>query len=109
MSEELSALRARIEHVDASLVALIAERQLLARAVGMHKRSCGLPVIDPAREAAVITRAGMLARDVGLPEDDMRALFRQLVALSRRAQSATDPAAVPRCSGTEPDGRDPAA
>lgn len=108
MSDDLAALRARIEQVDASLVALIAERQQLARRVGTHKRACGLPVIDPAREAAVITRAGMLARDAGLPEDHMRALFRQLVALSRRAQSSNDPAAAPRCSGTAPGARDPA-
>ena len=108
MSDELAALRARIEQVDASIVALVAERQQLAHSVGMHKRSHGLPVIDPAREAAVITRAGILARDAGLPEDHVRALFRQLVALSRRAQSPNDPAAAPRCSGTEPGARDPA-
>ncbi len=108
MSDELSVLRARIEQVDASFVALIAERQQLAHSVGRHKRLRGLPVIDPAREAAVITRAGMLARDAGLPEDHVRALFRQLVALSRRAQSSNDPVAAPRCSGTEPDARGPA-
>ncbi len=84
---ELQDLRARIERVDAALVSLVAERQALARAVGAHKRAQGLPVIDPAREAAVIARAGTLARDAGLPEEEVRAIFRRLVALSRRAQS----------------------
>ena len=46
----------------------------------------GLPTLDPAREAAVVRRAGELARDAGLDGDDVRYIFWHLIGLSRRAQ-----------------------
>ena len=85
-AESLAALRDDIERVDARLVALIAERVRLARAVGDAKRALGRPTIDPAREAAVVRHAGELARDAGLDEGEVREVFWRLIALSRRAQ-----------------------
>jgi chorismate mutase len=84
----LGALRAAIEDVDARLIAVIAERLALARAVGQLKAADGEPVLDPAREAAVVTRVSALSREAGLPADEMRALYWRLLAMSRRAQSA---------------------
>jgi chorismate mutase len=86
MNNELSRLRDEIERVDRSLVQLIAERVRLARAVGVVKRLEGMPTLDPAREATIIRRAGNLARETGLPEEDVRGIFWHLVGLSRRAQ-----------------------
>ena len=54
--------------------------------IGEVKRELGLPVLDPAREAAVVRRAGSLAREAGLPDEDVRYLFWHLVGLCRRAQ-----------------------
>lgn len=88
-SHELTQLRNEIEHVDRALVALIAKRVELARAVGRVKRAHGLPTLDPAREAAIIRRSGMLARENGLAEEDVREIFWHLVGLSRRAQIDT--------------------
>jgi len=51
-------------------------------------RAAGQPVTDPAREAAVVTRASVLARTAGLPEDEIRALYWKLLAISRKAQLA---------------------
>jgi chorismate mutase len=82
----LAALRTRIEQIDRDLVDLIAERTEVAREVGELKRELGLPVLDPAREAAVVRRAGTLARAAGLPDEDVRYLFWHLVGLCRRAQ-----------------------
>jgi chorismate mutase len=82
----LGELRQRIEQLDRDLVELIAERTDLARRVGEVKRELGLPVLDPAREAAVVRRAGSLAREAGLPDEDVRYLFWHLVGLCRRAQ-----------------------
>ena len=64
----------------------LAERVSLACEVGRAKAAIGQPVIDPAREAAVVSRAAVLAREAGLPEDDVRALYWRLMAMSRRAQ-----------------------
>lgn len=88
-SNELTHLRDEIEQVDRALVALIAKRVELARAVGRVKRMRGLPTLDPAREAAIIRRSGMLARENGLAEEDVREIFWHLVGLSRRAQIDT--------------------
>lgn len=86
---ELLRARAEIERVDRALIALIAERVDLARQVGMAKRALGAPILDPAREAAVVRRAGALARDAGLADEDVRYLFWHLIGLSRRAQMET--------------------
>jgi chorismate mutase len=83
---ELERLRTEIEHVDRALVELIAERVKLGRAVGRAKAAAGLTVLDPAREAAVVRRAGTLAREAGLDDEDVRYIFWHLIGLSRRAQ-----------------------
>jgi chorismate mutase/prephenate dehydrogenase len=82
----LEDVRAEIERIDRAMIALIAERVRLAREVGVAKRARGLPILDPAREAAVVRRAGSLAREAGLPDDDVRYIYWHLIGLSRRAQ-----------------------
>ncbi len=79
-------LRDEIETVDRSLIALIAKRVEAARAVGRAKREAGLPILDPAREAAVVRRAVELAREQSLEEEDVREIFWHIIGLSRRAQ-----------------------
>ena len=82
----LEAARGEIERIDRALVGLMAERVRLAREVGAAKRVLGMPILDPAREAAVVRRAGALAREAGIPDEDVRYLFWHLIGLSRRAQ-----------------------
>ncbi|HEX8276183.1 MAG TPA: chorismate mutase [Longimicrobiaceae bacterium] len=84
--QDLQRLRGEIERIDREIVGLVAERVRLAREVGKAKRAAGLPTLDPAREAAVVRSAGMLAREAGLVDEEMRALFWHLIGLSRRAQ-----------------------
>lgn len=83
---DLLRLRGEIERIDREIVGLVADRVRLAREVGKAKRAAGLPTLDPAREAAVVRRAGSLAREAGLVDEEMRALFWALIGLSRRAQ-----------------------
>jgi chorismate mutase len=83
---ELERLRTEIGAIDSELIRLIARRVDIARAVGVAKRAAGMPTLDPAREAAVVRRAGELAREAGLADDDVRYIFWHLVGLSRRAQ-----------------------
>jgi chorismate mutase len=86
-STELLAIREAIGDVDRRLVALLAERMQLAKEVAVAKRAAGVPMVDPAREAQVVRHAGELARDAGLPDDDVRRIFWQIVDLSRRTQA----------------------
>lgn len=89
--ETLAALRARIEAVDAQVIRLLAERASLARATHAVKRSLDRPTLDPAREAAVVRRAGSLARAAGLPEDPVRELYWIILSLSRDVQHGDGP------------------
>jgi chorismate mutase len=83
---ELLQIRDEIERVDRALIDLIAQRVRLARQVGVVKREAGLPTLDPPREAAVVRRAGALAREAGLDDEDVRYIFWHLIGLSRRMQ-----------------------
>jgi chorismate mutase len=83
---ELRRVRGEIERVDRAIVGLIAERVGLARQVGPLKQALGMPILDPPREAAIVRRAAELAREAGLPADDVRYVFWHLVGLSRRVQ-----------------------
>jgi len=85
--EEMDRLREEIEAVDRSIIELIARRVELAREVGRAKRAAGLPTLDPAREAAVVRRAGQIAREVGIEDEDVRYIFWHLIGLARRAQN----------------------
>jgi len=79
-------LRSRVDTIDEELVELLAERCRLARGLGEVKRAADLPVVDHAREAVVVRRAGSAARREGLDEELMRRLFWDVIELARRAQ-----------------------
>jgi chorismate mutase len=84
--QELETLRREIEQIDDSLLELMVKRVALARRVGVAKRACGMPTLDPSREAAVVRRAGERARAAGLQDEDVRYIFWHLIGLARRAQ-----------------------
>lgn len=86
----IESLRAQIEAVDTRLIAAIAERVTLAKRVGQVKQACGQPITDPAREAAVVARASALAREAGLPDDEIRGLYWRLLAIARRVQISSE-------------------
>lgn len=82
----LDRLRRDVERIDRTLISLVAERLATARAIAGVKHALGLPTLDPAQEAAVIRRAAALARDAGLPPEEVRALFWTLIAMARGAE-----------------------
>jgi chorismate mutase len=88
ISPELAMLREEIEKIDHTVIELIARRVAAARDVGRAKRNSGLPILDPAREAAVVRRAVELARSHHLDEEDVREIYWHIIGLSRRAQLA---------------------
>ena len=83
---DLASLRGEVERLDREMIALIGERVSLARRIGEAKRAAGLPSLDPAREAAVVRQAGLLAREAGIADEDVRYIFWHLIGLCRRVQ-----------------------
>ena len=53
------------------------------------KRIAGLPLLDPVREARVMETAAEAARQAGIPDGDVRQIFRLLIAIARKSQEAT--------------------
>lgn len=93
----LAALRARIDAVDAALVERLVERQMLAGAAGGLKSAAGLPVVDDAREQAILARVRGLAAG-RLSEPALDAIFREILAMTRaaaRGAGAAPPAPAP--------------
>ncbi|MFO0830919.1 MAG: prephenate dehydratase [Phycisphaerales bacterium] len=86
-SLNLARVRSRIDALDRRLVALLNERSEWVVKVGEYKRSAGLPVYAPHREAEVLQRA--LDRNTGpLPAGTLEAVYRELMSGSFTLQQA---------------------
>ncbi len=90
MSDPLEELRREIAAVDREMLELIARRVELARRVGRAKHAAKAATLDPQREATVVREAAVRAREAGLPDDEIRQIFWQLIGLCRRAQEEGD-------------------
>ena len=92
---KLEECRKQIDDVDASIVAMLNRRAMLARKIGRIKLLAGLPIIDPDREEMVLRRA--VDNNSGAIDDQALArLYREILNESRRIQNnlATELAAV---------------
>ena len=82
---ELAQIRQELDEIDREMVKLFERRMTLCREVARTKLAHGKPVLDASREAQVLeSRAAMLA-DASLAEA-VRALYREMMALSRQEQ-----------------------
>ena len=75
----------------ARVVDLAARRLLVMPAVAAAKRAAGLPLVDPAREAAVVARAGERAAAATLDPSALRRLAEAQIAAARAVQEAVRP------------------
>lgn len=84
---ELLALRARIDAINAALLASLQERALVLDAIAEHKRKLGLPGVDAAREAEML--ATVLAHPgTGFDRGALERIFRAIFAESRARVTA---------------------
>lgn len=98
---ELARLRREILKCDRELVTVIARRRDLVQRVGKLKRRLGLPVTDPAREAAVARHAAEAARAEGIDDEMVRELVWKVMASARDEQSK--PSSPPNADGSNAD------
>ena len=78
--EELDALRASIDNLDAALVHLLAERFKCTQRVGALKATHGMPPADPAREARQVARLRQLAEEAQLDPEFAEAFINFVIA-----------------------------
>ena len=103
-AEALAPLRARIDGIDHEIVALLNERAQIALEIGRIKQVTGRrSVRDAAREAQVLER--VTSASAGLfPEPELVALYRKLIAATRRVQHAQKREGRPGAVGGVDDG-----
>ena len=84
----LAPLRTRIDAIDNEIVALLNERAQIALEIGRVKELTGRSTVrDASREAEVLER--VTSASAGLfPEPELVALYRKLIAATRRVQHA---------------------
>lgn len=81
MSDDLDAIRQRIDSLDERLVELLNARAELAREVGKAKAASGAPIFVPHREQAVFKRLGSLNKGP-LPDAALRGIWREVMSAS---------------------------
>ncbi len=84
---ELKELRQEIDRIDTELVRLFGERMQVALDVAEYKRANGLPVLDAARERALLSKVASLAGEEN--EQSTRILYETILSLSRARQERT--------------------
>lgn len=85
---ELRRLRRRIDALDKRIVALLNQRATLAREVGETKATAGRRAVrDVEREREVLLRVAM-ANQGPMPQADLLALYRRLIAATRGLETA---------------------
>ena len=86
-STELRRLRRKIDALDRRIVGLLNERAELGRAVGREKSATGRRAVrDAEREREVLLRVTM-ANTGPMPQADLLAVYRRLIAVSRALES----------------------
>ncbi len=97
----LEPLRERIDAIDHEIVTLLNERAQIALEIGRVKQRTGRRTVrDSTREAEVLER--VTSASAGLfPEPELVALYRKLIAATRRVQHAQKRVAT---AGSDPDG-----
>jgi len=102
----LAPLRDRIDAIDHEIVALLNERAQIALEIGRVKQQTGRRTVrDSKREAEVLER--VTSASAGLfPEPELVAIYRKLIAATRRVQHAQKrEAASGGGSGARPAGK----
>jgi chorismate mutase len=97
----LAPLRERIDAIDHEIVALLNERAQIALEIGRVKEKTGRRTVrDARRETEVLER--VTSASAGLfPEPELVALYRKLIAATRRVQHAQKRRSA---AGADPDG-----
>lgn len=84
--QELSGIRREIDEIDDELIELFSRRLEIVERVAASKKASGSPVLDPARERAILTH--VVERVAPEYENGARLLFSTLFGISRARQRA---------------------
>ena len=80
----LADYRKQLDRIDAEILQLFEERMNVVREIGIWKKQNGIPVLDAGREAEKLET--LSARSSGEYQAEVRALFTEIMALSRASR-----------------------
>ncbi len=81
-------LRRKIDEIDEQILRFLKERVEVGRSIGQTKRESGIPVRDHEREDELYAKVMRRASKLGLPQRRVRALYREIIAMTINAQEA---------------------
>lgn len=84
--EKLKEMREEVRRVDREIIRLVGKRLELTHTIGQIKKAAGLPLLNYQVEKAVIENAGVVARDLNLSPDFVKAVMQLLIGESRTQQ-----------------------
>jgi len=84
--ERISSLRKRIDEIDEQILCLLKERVEVCENIGLIKREQGIPVRDRQRENEQFTRITGKASKLGLKPQEVKTVYKEIIAMSIRAQ-----------------------
>jgi chorismate mutase/prephenate dehydrogenase len=82
--------RARIDAFDRAILEIVARRRALVAELFIAKRRHNLPLIDPARESALLADRRALAERLGVPPDLAERLFQAILDSSHAEAAAAN-------------------
>lgn len=85
-TEEIGPLRDEINRLNEEILEKIRERVRVALRIGEVKKRHGMPVVDRAREEAVLNHVESLAADRVLDPEGVRRVFREIIDLCVKAE-----------------------
>lgn len=77
--------RIRIDELNEELIALLNKRATFATEIGKIKKEMGLPVLDQARENAVLEKVATLTKGP-LSQESIKEIFRTIMAETRKVE-----------------------
>jgi len=80
--------RAQFDRIDQAILALLGERQSIARGLGKWKRERGIPVLNTKRERALIDHLAE-SRPEGLSREVIERIWNAILTASKEAQTIT--------------------
>ena len=85
-AENLTQLRRQIDQLDNELLDILAKRMNISREIGEYKRNHNMPIVQSGRFGDIMTNRVLAAKQMGMSEDFMKAVFSAIHEESVRVQ-----------------------
>lgn len=93
--KRISASRKKVDEIDDKILHLLKERVEVCRRIFAIKQEYGLPLRDSKRENEVYSHAMKEASEFGLNQDEIKAIYKMIIALCVHAEKLADKKAHP--------------